>query len=278
MFLKKSNFTQRTLTGTLLVLILTGSILFSPLSFGILFILISLLTLREVCDLLNGIKEVRINKLMVMLGGSYLFLAFLLVGRGITDLRIFIPYFLLIIYLFVSELYLKRENPVLNWAYVLLSQFYVALPYALLNVLAFSPNHDYGSDYNPVIPLSVFVFIWLNDTGAYCIGSLLGKHRLFERISNKKTWEGSMGGGIWAVSFSFVFAHFFPVFSLAKWIGLALTVAVFGTWGDLIESLLKRRLGVKDSGYILPGHGGMLDRFDSALLAIPAAVIYLFLV
>jgi phosphatidate cytidylyltransferase len=213
-----------------------------------------------------------------MLGGVYLFLAFMLVCSDIADLRIFIPYLLLIIYLFVSELYLKRENPVLNWACALLSQFYVALPYALLNVLAFSPNHDNGADYNPMIPLSVFVFIWLNDTGAYCVGSLIGKHRLFERISSKKSWEGFIGGCIWVMSFSFVFAHFFPVFSLAKWIGLALTVVVFGTWGDLIESLLKRWLGVKDSGYILPGHGGMLDRFDSALLAIPATVIYLFLV
>jgi phosphatidate cytidylyltransferase len=240
--------------------------------------MISLLTLREFCDLLNKIKEVRINKLMVMLGGSYLFLAFMLVCNGTAGLRIFIPYFLWIIYLFVSELYLKKEDPVLNWAYALLSQFYVALPYALLNVLAFSHYHDNGADYNPMIPLSVFIFIWLNDTGAYCVGSLIGKHRLFERISRKKSWEGSIGGGVWVVSFSFVFAHFFPIFSLAKWIGLALTVVVFGTWGDLIESLLKRRLGVKDSGCILPGHGGMLDRFDSALLAIPATVIYLFLV
>ncbi|KAA6352436.1 Phosphatidate cytidylyltransferase [termite gut metagenome] len=278
MFLKKNNFTQRTITGILFVLILTGSILSSPLSFGILFIVISLLTLREFCDLLNGIEEVRINKLMVMLGGAYLFLAFMLVCSGIADLRIFIPYLLLIIYLFVSELYLKRENPLLNWAYVLLSQFYTALPYALLNVLAFSPNQDNGVDYHPMVPLSVFVFIWLNDTGAYCVGSLLGKHRLFERISPKKSWEGSIGGGIWVLAFSFIFAHFFPVFSFAKWIGLALTVAVFGTWGDLVESLLKRQLGVKDSGHILPGHGGMLDRFDSALLAIPAAVIYLFVV
>ncbi|KAA6313238.1 Phosphatidate cytidylyltransferase, partial [termite gut metagenome] len=216
MFLKKNNFTQRIITGILFVLILTGGILFSPLSFGILFMIISLLTLREFCDLLNGIEEVRINKLMVMLGGAYLFLAFMLVCSGTADLRIFIPYLLLIIYLFVSELYLKRENPLLNWAYVLLSQFYTALPYALLNVLAFSHNRDNGTDYyNPMIPLSVFVFIWLNDTGAYCVGSLIGKHRLLERISPKKSWEGSIGGGLWVVAFSFVFAHFFPVFSFA---------------------------------------------------------------
>ncbi|KAA6305037.1 Phosphatidate cytidylyltransferase, partial [termite gut metagenome] len=187
----------------------------------------------------------------------------------------FIPYLLLIIYLLISELYLKRENPPANWAYTMLSQFYVALPYALLNVLAF--QYDYAAnsvDYNPVIPLSIFIFIWLNDTGAYCVGSLIGKHKLFKRISPRKSWEGAIGGGALAIASSFVFAHFFPVLSIIQWVGLALTVVVFGTWGDLTESLLKRQLGVKDSGNILPGHGGMLDRFDSALLAIPAAVIY----
>ncbi|KAA6333626.1 Phosphatidate cytidylyltransferase [termite gut metagenome] len=215
---------------------------------------------------------------MIMLGGVYLFLAFMLLCRGMVDSRVFIPYLLLLIYLLISELYLKRENPLANWAYTMLSQFYVALPYALLNVLAF--QYDYVADtvdYNPVIPLSIFIFIWLNDTGAYCIGSLIGKHKLFKRISPRKSWEGAIGGGVIAIASSFVFAHFFSVLPGIKWVGLALTVVVFGTWGDLTESLLKRQLGVKDSGNILPGHGGMLDRFDSALLAIPAAVVYLFL-
>ncbi|KAA6332228.1 Phosphatidate cytidylyltransferase [termite gut metagenome] len=215
---------------------------------------------------------------MIMLGGVYLFLAFMLLCRGMVDSRVFIPYLLLIIYLLISELYLKRENPPANWAYTMLSQFYVALPYALLNVLAF--QYDYAANsvnYNPVIPLSIFIFIWLNDTGAYCVGSLIGKHKLFKRISPRKSWEGAIGGGVLAIASSFVFAHFFPVLPIIQWVGLALTVVVFGTWGDLTESLLKRQLGVKDSGNILPGHGGMLDRFDSALLAIPAAVIYLFL-
>ncbi|KAA6334949.1 Phosphatidate cytidylyltransferase [termite gut metagenome] len=215
---------------------------------------------------------------MIMLGGVYLFLAFMLLCRGMVDSRVLIPYLLLIIYLLISELYLKRENPLANWAYTMLSQVYVALPYALLNVLAFQYDYAVNSvDYNPVIPLSIFIFIWLNDTGAYCVGSLIGKHKLFKRISPRKSWEGTIGGGALAMASSFVFAHFFSVLPIIQWVGLALTVVVFGTWGDLTESLLKRQLGVKDSGNILPGHGGMLDRFDSALLAIPAAVIYLFL-
>ena len=139
------------------------------------------------------------------------------------------------------------------------------------------PSSEYSSvSYNPILPLSIFIFLWLSDTGAYCIGSLIGKHRLFERISPKKSWEGSIGGGIVAIGSSFILAHYFPFMSMWQWAGLALVVVVFGTWGDLTESLLKRQLHVKDSGTILPGHGGMLDRFDSSLMAIPAAVVYLY--
>ena len=123
--------------------------------------------------------------------------------------------------------------------------------------------------------LAIFVLLWCNDTGAYCTGSLIGRHKLFPRISPGKTWEGSVGGAVLAVAASQVFAHFVPTLTALQWAGFAIVVVVFGTWGDLVESLLKRQLGVKDSGNILPGHGGMLDRFDSSLLAIPATVVYL---
>ena len=179
----------------------------------------------------------------------------------------------------VSELYLKKENPLNNWAYAMLSQMYIALLFALLNVLAFHSDETASiSQYNAILPLSIFIFNWVNDTGAYCTGMLFGKHKLFERISPKKSWEGSIGGSVFCIISSFILAHFFPFMSTEVWIGLALTVVIFGTWGDLTESLLKRRLGIKDSGNILPGHGGMLDRFDSAILAIPAAVVYLYVV
>ena len=157
------------------------------------------------------------------------------------------------------------------------SQLYIGLPFALLNVLAFiNVPQESSVTYYSIFPLSIFIFLWLSDTGAYCVGSLIGKHRLFERISPKKSWEGSIGGGVVAIGASFVLAHYFPAISMLEWAGLALVVVVFGTWGDLTESLLKRQLHVKDSGTILPGHGGMLDRFDSALMAIPAAVVYLY--
>ena len=274
----KSNFIRRAVTGVLFVIVTVGCTLYSPLSFGILFTLISALSVHEFAYLINRKGEARINKTITALGGAYLFLALMGFCTSASDARIFLPYLALLLYLMISELYLKRDNPLGNWAFSMLSQLYVALPFALLNILAYHNSVETSSvTYNPILPLSIFAFIWLSDTGAYCVGSLIGKHRLFERISPKKSWEGSIGGGILSIASSFVFAHYFPFLNMAQWAGLALTVVVFGTWGDLTESLMKRQLGIKDSGTILPGHGGMLDRFDSALMAIPAAVVYLYL-
>ena len=274
-----SNLLQRAITGILFVAVLVGATLYNPLSFGLLFLLITIMSVCEFSKLVNGVEGVEVNKTINMLGGAFLFLAMMGYCTNIADSRAFLPYLLIVLYLLISELYLKKASPMLNWAYSMMSQMYVALPFALLNVLAFQNDATValGVSYNPILPLSVFVIIWLNDSGAYCFGSMLGKHRLFERISPKKSWEGSVGGGLVAVASSVVMAHFFPdLMSTAQWIGLALVVVVFATWGDLTESLLKRQLGIKDSGNILPGHGGMLDRFDSVLMAVPAAVVYLY--
>ena len=271
----KSNFLQRAITGILFVGVLVGCILYDPWTFSALFVVISALTIREFGHLINQVEGVSINKNITMLAGVYLYMAVMAFCTNLSGSKIFLPYLLLIMYLMISELYLKKENPVMNWAYSMLSQLYIALPFAMLNVLSFHTSPmDTSVSYNPILPLSVFVFIWLSDTGAYCVGSLIGRHRLFERISPKKSWEGSIGGGIVAIGSSFIFAHYFPIMNMAEWAGLALIVVIFGTWGDLTESLLKRQLHIKDSGAILPGHGGMLDRFDSALMAIPAAVVY----
>lgn len=274
----KNNFIQRAVTGVLFVIVLVGCILYSPLSFGILFTIISALSVHEFAQLVSKSSEVSINKTITALGGAYLFLALMsFCTQQSVGARVFLPYLGLLLYMMITELYLKKKNPTGNWAYSMLSQLYVALPFALLNVLAFQNSSETGSvTYNPILPLSIFVFIWLSDTGAYCVGSLIGKHRLFERISPKKSWEGSIGGGIFSIASSLGFAHFFPFMPGWQWVGLAIVVVIFGTWGDLTESLMKRQLGIKDSGNILPGHGGMLDRFDSALMAIPAAVVYLY--
>ena len=273
----KSNFLQRAITGVIFVAVLVGCILGGPISFTILFALISALTINEFGNIVNRMEHTHMNKPISILAGLFLFLCFGYIGVVPGANEIFIPYLFLILYLFISELYKKQPNPLNNWAYAMMSQIYIALSFALLNVLAYhSSATESVSQYNPILPLSIFIFNWVNDTGAYCTGMLFGKHRLFERISPKKSWEGSIGGGIFSIASSLGFAHFFPFMPGWQWVGLAIVVVIFGTWGDLTESLMKRQLGIKDSGNILPGHGGMLDRFDSSLLAIPASVIYLY--
>ena len=275
----KSNFLQRAITGVIFVAVLVGCILGGPISFTILFALISALTINEFGNIVNRMEHTRMNKPISILAGLFLFLCFGYIGVVPGGNEIFIPYLFLILYLFISELYKKQSNPLNNWAYAMMSQIYIALSFALLNVLAYhSSATESVSQYNPILPLSIFIFNWVNDTGAYCTGMLFGKHRLFERISPKKSWEGSIGGAVFSIIAAIVLAHFFTFLSTGVWIGLGLTVVVFGTWGDLTESLMKRTLGIKDSGNILPGHGGMLDRFDSTLMAVPAAVVYLYLV
>ena len=280
----KNNFIQRAITGIIFVGVLIGCILGGPISFTLLFALITALTIHEFGNIVSKQPDVEINKPICMLAGVFLFFGFAYLGVMPGQTEILIPYLFLIIYLLVSELYLKKKNPLNNWAYAMMSQIYIALSFAMLNVLAY---HSIGNEgelshyqvqYNPILPLSIFIFTWINDTGAYCTGMLFGKHRLFERISPKKSWEGSIGGGVFSIIAAIVMAHYFPFMPISIWIGLALTVVVFGTLGDLTESLLKRTIGIKDSGNILPGHGGMLDRFDSTLMAVPAAVVYLYII
>ena len=279
----KSNFLQRAITGIIFVAVLIGCIVGGAVSFGILFAIISALAINEFCNLVNHVEGIQVNKRICILSGIFLFLCFFYFGIDPSQTGIFIPYLALFIYLMVSELYLKKENPLNNWAYAMLSQMYIALPFALLNVLAFHSDETASlSQYNAILPLSIFIFNWVNDTGAYCTGMLFGKHKLFERISPKKSWEGSIGGAIIVLLVAWLIGYLDAQngnesgLTILQWMGLGLVVVVFGTWGDLVESLFKRTLGVKDSGNILPGHGGMLDRFDSSLMAMPAAVIYLY--
>ena len=200
----------------------------------------------------------------------------------VSNFVVFVPYLLTIVYLFIAELYTGNKNAINDWAYTMLSQMYIALPFSMINVLAFETSAFDGQiHYDMLLPLSIFIFLWTNDTGAYCSGSLFGKHKLFPRISPAKSWEGSIGGGIFVIIAAIIIGYIANDgaahrLSIPGWVGLGVVVAFFGTWGDLVESLFKRTLGVKDSGTILPGHGGMLDRFDSSLMAIPAAVIYLY--
>lgn len=164
----KNNFIQRAVTGVLFVIVLVGCILYSPLSFGILFTIINALSVHEFAQLVSKSGEVSINKTITALGGAYLFLALMsFCTQQSVGARVFLPYLGLLLYMMITELYLKKKNPTGNWAYSMLSQLYVALPFALLNVLAFQNSPETSSvTYNPILPLSIFVFIWLSDTGA----------------------------------------------------------------------------------------------------------------
>ena len=274
-----SNFIVRTITGIIFVTAIVVSFL-NPMAMVFLFTLVTGMTVWEFAGLVNQRENVQINQFICSVAGVLLFLAMAVHARGLDTLNLaFIPWLATIIYLMVSELYLKAKDPIANWAYTMMSQLYIALPFSLLNILAFQFTN---SDVPWLLPLSVFVFLWVNDSGAYCIGSLLGRHKLFPRISPGKSWEGSVGGGVfvliaaWLVSYITTQKGITTNLTTLQWMGMGLVVVVFGTWGDLIESLFKRTLGIKDSGNVLPGHGGMLDRFDSSLLAIPAVVVYLF--
>ena len=277
-----NNFIVRTITGVLFVAVVVCSFL-RPQAMVLLFALITGLTIWEFTGLVNEREHVTVNRLISTVAGVYFFFAVAGFSSDLTPSAVFIPYLVSIIYLMVAELYLKNEDPIHDWAYTMMAQLYIALPFSLLNTLAFHLTPQGLVTYDAVLPLSVFVFLWMNDTGAYLCGSLLGKHKLFPRISPGKSWEGSIGGGILVIAIAVLVWYLTEQYQLnqlglsaLEWAGLGLTVVIFGTWGDLVESLFKRTLGIKDSGNILPGHGGMLDRFDSSLLAIPAAVVFLY--
>lgn len=281
---KQKNLVVRTITGILYVAIMVAGFL-NPRAMVLLFAIITGMTIWEYTGLVNDrVANVNVNRFISTVAGVYFFIA---VSAWSVDyvkgFAVMIPYILSVIYLLISELYLKNKDSVTNMAYTMLGQMYIALPLAMINVLAF--KRDANGDcigYDMLLPLSVFILLWANDSGAYCFGSLFGKHKLFPRISPGKTWEGSIGGGIFAVIIAGVIGYLANsgaeahTLNIVQWLGLGVVVVVFGTWGDLVESLFKRTIGVKDSGKILPGHGGMMDRFDSSLMAIPAAVIYLY--
>lgn len=279
---KLKNLIVRAVTGIFFVTAMVLGIL-HPHALIALFALITGLSIWEYTGLVNNIKGVKVNRFISTIIGVYFFLA--VAGLRLTPIEgfvVFVPYILSILYLLISELYLKNENPINSWAYTMLGQMYIAMPFSMINVLAFQQGEMGQVTFDSLLPLSIFIFLWTNDTGAYLCGSLFGKHKLFPRISPKKSWEGSIGGGLLVLIVAGVIGYFTNtdtdphMLSIPAWIGLGLVVVVFGTWGDLVESLFKRTLGIKDSGNILPGHGGMLDRFDSSLMAIPAAVVYLY--
>lgn len=287
---------QRTLTGAAVVIAIIGSILMGPYTYLGLFIVLVFGVLMEYYNLINLSKEVHINKWAHSLGGVILFVCFYTSASHIYTFgnNVFALYLIYAMTILISLLYSKQKNPLRKLAYIMLGQFYIALPLSLLNSIAFHsiaiPLGNIEDDYNAILLLALFFFLWCNDTGAFLTGVTLGRHKLFERISPKKSWEGFWGGCIFncLLGLAFYQASFWGFFgqdlhelqhySRLDWILLGLTISVFGTFGDLVESLVKRAVGVKDSGNILPGHGGLWDRFDSLLLAAPAMMLFIIIV
>ena len=243
--------------------------------FCLLFTIVTALALDEFNSIVIKSGTASPNRTITVLAGSYLFLATYLYFSGRSSAGIFIPYVFSLIFILGSEVHRRSPRPLLNITCSLASQVQIAFPFVLLNLLT-----DKEGSFSGLFPLAIFIFLWVNDTGAYLTGSLLHKrfpYQLAPSISPNKTWIGSIGGVVICLAAGAAIAAITHTYSVLLWMGMALTAAISGTYGDLIESMIKRQLGIKDSGSFLPGHGGVLDRFDSSLLAIPACTVYLYL-
>lgn len=271
-----SNFWQRTLSGTVYVGLVVASVLVHPAFFAVLFMIVTSLAVREYHHLVGsytGLAACATGAAALLFGMSCFYFSgaefpVLLVGGFV--------FFTVLAML--SELFRNPTTPIQNWGNLWTSLVMIAFPFSLMNGILL---------YNKYVLLALFITVWVNDTGAYCVGSLMakrksGNHKMFPRVSPGKSWEGLVGGVLFALLAGYIFyrvgwtdeMHLTPS-PLADSLLFAFVVAVFGTLGDLMESLFKRTIGVKDSGRFLPGHGGVLDRFDSLLLATPA-VYFLF--
>ena len=260
----------RSIWGLLFAIVLTGAIILGPYSFGALFLIISVFALHEFYSLCQegGFSP---QVYPGLLTGAMIYILSFLVAKNDLPYHAYV-YVLPVLYSFaVYELFRKKKNPIANLSLTAFGIIYVSLPFSLLNFIGF---HEINGvmDYHYELLISLFLFVWASDTGGYLFGVRYGRHRLFERISPKKSWEGLFGGIVAAIFVAWILSLIFPVYSFALLGVMAILTSLTGTFGDLVESMIKRSIGVKDSGRFMPGHGGLLDRFDSILLATP--VIY----
>ncbi|MBD1398990.1 phosphatidate cytidylyltransferase [Pontibacter sp. JH31] len=257
------------IVGVLGAALLIGGIIFSEWTFSLLFLGLTLLGTLEFYKL-AGTAGIQPNKTLGAVLAAGVFISVLLIDKEYMPAEVLYlapPAFFLV---FVLELYRKEPQPFTNIAFTILGVIYIAVPFSLLQLL----GHLQGEySWQPI--LGLLLLIWSADTGAYIAGKNFGKHKLLERVSPGKTWEGWVGGTILTILVGWGLAVLFHDLELYQWLGIAAIVSVFGVLGDLTESLLKRSLGVKDSGTLLPGHGGILDRFDSLIMVIPFIVAFL---
>ncbi len=277
---KMKNFLIRTASGAVMLIVVLGAMLLSKWSFMALMAAIAIGGMWEfyrfaekagynpmkVLGIFTGIMILCIGvaaMLFFELGGDSASAPLLLITAA-SALVLIVPL------MFICELYRKSATPIANIATSLLGALYVAFPMALLLIV---PMLLGVGKWNPWIMIFYIFIIWANDVFAYLFGITLGRHRLFERISPKKSWEGFFGGLLGAMAMGWVAATILEA-SVPMWVGLALVAAISGVFGDLVESLMKRSVDVKDSGNIIPGHGGWLDRFDALILSAPFVFIY----
>jgi phosphatidate cytidylyltransferase len=249
------------------------AIVASQYSFALLFLVILTASISEFSNLYKQ-SEVRPNQFFAYSVSIILFVVSFLIAKGIIETKYLfglLPFFLIIM---AAELYRKKDKAAENIAVTIFSIIYLAIPLSLISFLVF-PEILGGNTYTPKILIALFALIWIYDSGAYLVGVSIGKHRLFERISPKKSWEGAIGGTLIAITACYFISGFIPEIKLIHWIAISILTVVSSTFGDLTESMFKRYFGIKDSGNILPGHGGVLDRFDSLFFAAPVIVVYL---
>jgi phosphatidate cytidylyltransferase len=279
-FKKLNNFLRRTLTAAWIVVFILGGLWLHPASFILITLILLIGTQYEYYNLVS-MTGVIPRKIAGLVTGILMYVLSVLIASGLLQMKYFLlllPFGALIV---IAELYRGEEKPFDSLAHTFFPLIYTAFPFSLFPFAAFGREGldtlmlSHGLVFSPGIVIGFILLIWANDTGAYLAGITLGRHKLMERISPKKTWEGFIGGIIIALAAAWFLSGFLGVVNRFSWLGISLIVSITGTYGDLAESMLKRSAGAKDSGSVLPGHGGFLDRFDSTLLSFP--LVYLFI-
>ena len=267
-----NNFTKRTLSGIAFILIIVGALTAGPLTFYILFAFITGLCLFEFYTLASK-NGAEVQKITGIIMGLAVFTLIFLVAGNYLEYQWLLAILPLILLIIIRELYRKKENPFRNISYTLAGLIYPVLFLALASPIAFASFPH--PEYNHHMVLSLFILIWSNDTFAYITGKKFGKHKLAVSISPNKSWEGLAGGVIFSIVAAILIFLITQHLNILSWILLGIIVSLAGTFGDLLESTIKRSAGVKESGNLIPGHGGALDRFDSAIFVFPLAYIFL---
>ncbi len=271
------NFKQRAVTGLTFAFVLAAAILYGPVSFLAAFLLISVLGILEFYKLLSS-DQIQPQIITGLFVSQVIFTGFAF--WFFTGINIMLPGLILplLSLVFFVELYRKKTNPFQNIAVTLLGMIYFTLPLVLMLDIVFGFAPGDGIQYHGEIIMGCILILWASDTGAYMIGSTWGKHKLFPRISPNKSWEGFFGGLITAGLAAWLNSEVFEGLVLSEWIVVAVIIVVTGSLGDLVESMLKRSIHVKDSGVFFPGHGGILDRFDGLVLSMPFVYFYFLLI